>query len=236
MTEAKRKPWVWLAVAGLLVAASLAWFLLPVDLWIRTFIQWIESLGVWGVVAFGLVYILGTLLLAPAVPMSIAAGLAFGAWGIPIVLVAATMGAALAFLVARYWAHAKVRGLLEKRPRLKAVANAVREEGWKVVLLLRLSPLVPFELQNYFFGITDIPFRHYVLATFVGIIPGTIVYVYLGIIVRMGGGGSGGPLTWVFFGAGLLATIAVALLITRKVKAKLDQEGFGKSVRRAGMA
>ncbi len=108
------------------------------------------------------------------------------------------------------------------------VAKAVREEGWKVVVLRWLSPLVPFELQNYFFGVTDFPFRQYVVATFVGIIPGTVLYVYLGIVARMAGGGrSSGPLTWVFFGAGLLATVAVAVLITRKVKTKLKAEGVG---------
>jgi uncharacterized membrane protein YdjX (TVP38/TMEM64 family) len=222
LDKPRHRPGVWLAV--LLIAASLAWLLLPVDDWMRAFNQWIESLGVWRFLAFGLVYVLGTLLLAPGAPMSIAAGLAFGAWGIPLVLVSATVAASLAFLVARYLARDKVWDLLENRPEFKVVDRAVREEGWKVIILLRLSPLLPFELQNYVVGLTDIPFRQYVVATFVGIIPGAVLHVYLGMFGRAAGsGGFGGPLNWVLFGAGLLATIAAAALITRKVKAKLDE-------------
>jgi uncharacterized membrane protein YdjX (TVP38/TMEM64 family) len=134
---AKRKPWVWLALARVLIAASVAWFLLPIEEWILEFNEWIEGLGVWSFVLFGLVYVLGTNLLAPAVAMSIAAGLAFGAWGIPLVLVAATVGAALAFLLARYWARDKVRRLLENHPEFGAIDKAVRVEGCKILILLR---------------------------------------------------------------------------------------------------
>jgi uncharacterized membrane protein YdjX (TVP38/TMEM64 family) len=117
--------------------------------------------------------------------------------------------------------------MIEQRPRFKAVDQAVTENGWKVVMLLRLSPVVPFNLQNYFFGVTDIKFWHYVAATFVGIMPGTALYVYLGAIgAAAGGAGSqGGAFKWTFFGVGLLATIVVTVLITRKAKARLDELG-----------
>jgi len=119
--------------------------------------------------------------------------------------------------------------MTESKPRIKAVDQAVTEDGWKVVMLLRLSPMVPFNLQNYFFGVTDIKFWHYVAATFVGIMPGTAIYVYLGAIGAVAGSGSqGGALKWTFFGIGLIATVVVTVLITRKAKARLDALGVDK--------
>ena len=96
-------------------------------------------------------------LLLPVWPLSIAGGLAFGMMGIPLVVVSATVGAALAFLVSRYLARQIVRNIAHKRPVLRAIDEAVTDEGWKVVILLRLSPLVPFNLQNYFLGATGYP-------------------------------------------------------------------------------
>lgn len=220
-------PWLWIGLALALVVLMAVWFLLPVSEWLKSFNQWIESLGVWGYVIFAAVYIIATVLLAPGSPLTIAAGLAFSGWAFPLIVVAATIGAGLAFLVARYLARARVQRMTEQSPRFKAVDQAVTEDGWKVVMLLRLSPVVPFNLQNYFFGVTDIKFWHYVAATFVGIMPGTALYVYLGAIgAAAGGAGSqGGALKWTFFGVGLLATIAVTVLITRKAKARLDELG-----------
>jgi uncharacterized membrane protein YdjX (TVP38/TMEM64 family) len=212
----------------LLISIGLAWLLLPVSEWLQAFISWIDSLGPWAVVMFSVAYVLGTVLLAPGSAMSIAAGLAFGGWAIPLVLVAATTGASLAFLIARHLARDVIARLIEERPKLKAVDKAVDEEGWKVVALLRLSPLVPFNLQNYAFGLTRIRFWPYAVATFVGIIPGTVLYVYLGMIGRAAvSNGSGGPLRWTLFGAGLAATLTVAILVTRKAREKLRAAAVG---------
>ncbi len=222
-------PWLWIGVALAFIALTVAWFLLPVDEWLKSFNQWIESLGVWGYVIFAAVYIVATVLLAPGAPLTIAAGLAFSGWAFPLVVLAATIGAALAFLVARYLVRARVERMTESKPRMKAVDQAVTEDGWKVVILLRLSPMVPFNLQNYFFGVTDIRFWHYVAATFIGIMPGTAIYVYLGAIGAAAGSGSqGGALKWTFFGIGLIATIVVTVLVTRKAKARLDALGVDK--------
>src|SRR5437879_1739462 len=103
----------------------------------------------------------------------------FGAWGFPIVILAASIGAALAFLLSRHAVRARLRRLLEAKPSYAAIDRAVAEEGWKIVALLRLNPLVPFNLQNYFFGVTDIGFWPYAAATFFGIMPGAAFYVYL---------------------------------------------------------
>ncbi|MDQ3775006.1 MAG: TVP38/TMEM64 family protein [Pseudomonadota bacterium] len=229
--KAKGIPWNLIIPAVVVVTIFAAWFLLPLKQWLQSFTDWIEGLGVWGGLLFAAVYVIGTVVLAPGSLFTIAAGLVFGlGWGFPIVMVGATAGAALAFLIARYVVREKIKDTLEKRPRFKAVDKAVTEDGWKVVLLLRLSPLVPFNLQNYFFGITNIDFWHYVFATAVGIVPGVLLYLYLGAIggALTGGGGEWGTPQWIFFGGGLIATIVVAVLVTKKAKAKLKEAGVAE--------
>ena len=225
--DGHRRIWIGLGAATLGIGALGAWLLLPVDRWIETFHGWIGGLGIWGVLAFAVIYVLGALLLAPGAVMTIVGGVAFGAWAVPLVVVCATSAAALAFLIARYLARDRVARLLENYPRFKAVDRAVDEEGWKVVALLRLSPLIPFGLQNYAFGLTSVAFSGYVGATFFGIVPGTALYVYLGAIGGAAGRGeSGATLRTTFFGLGLLATIAVTVIVARKAKAKLAQTGL----------
>ncbi|MET4702306.1 putative membrane protein YdjX (TVP38/TMEM64 family) [Constrictibacter sp. MBR-5] len=222
---------VGLAVSAALGLLLVVWFALPIDEWMLRLEHWVERLGMWGFAAFGLVYVLATVLLAPASALSIVAGLVFGVMGIPLVLAAATVGASAAFLIGRYIAQGKVQAMLDGRPRFAAIDRAVGDEGWKVVLLLRLSPLVPFNLQNYFFGITRIPFRDYVLATFVGIAPGTVVFVWLGIMGRAATTDSTdvGLLRWVLFGVGLLATVGVTVLIGRRTRTKLREMGIAEA-------
>jgi uncharacterized membrane protein YdjX (TVP38/TMEM64 family) len=207
-------------IAVLALAAFLAWQFLSVEDWIQDFTAWIESLGTWGVVAFGLIYIVATLLLAPGSVMSIAAGVAFGLWGIPLVLVSATTGAGLAFLLARYVAYEKVTAALEKHPKFKAIGTAIDEEGWRVVGLVRLSPQVPFAVTNYFFGVTNVGFWPFVITTLFGVAPATFIYVNLG---AMGHGAKGGDeLRWIVLVVGLVAGIVAGVLIARKAKEKLQ--------------
>jgi uncharacterized membrane protein YdjX (TVP38/TMEM64 family) len=226
----ERKPawWTLIFLAVVLIAAGASWLLLPLREWLGLFERWITGLGAWGVALFALIYILATISLAPEWPLTIAAGLLYGAWGFPITLVTATSAASLAFLIARHFGRDKVRSLLERRRIFSAIDDAVAEEGWKVVALLRLSPAVPFNLQNYLFGVTAVSFHHFVGATFAGIIPGTVLYVYLGILGRAAASGaaSGGPLKWLFFGIGLLATLVFVILVTRKALAKLKRIGI----------
>lgn len=221
--------WQWALCVVVLAALVAGWFLLPIKEWSDAFQAWIKALGPSGWVIFAAVYIVGTVLLVPVSVLTIVAGLAFGlAIGFPLVVVSATIGAALAFLVSRYLARDKVESLMQKRPKFKAIQSAVSEGGWKVVALLRLSPVLPFNLQNYFYGITDLKFVEYVLATFVGIMPGTLLYVYLGAAGKAASGEGGGALKWTFFGVGLLATVAVAVFVTKKAKSKLKEHGVGK--------
>lgn len=218
----------WIALAVVLIAGGAAWFLLPLREWLKLLELWITGLGIWGVVLFTLVYILATISLAPEWPLTMAAGMLYGAWGFPITVLTATVAAALAFLIARHLARDRVRSLLERRRLFSAIDDAVAEEGWRIVALLRLSPAVPFNLQNYLFGVTAVSFRHFVAATFAGIVPGTVLYVYLGVLGRAaaGEGSSGTTLRWLFFGIGLVATFVVVLLVTRKAVAKLKRAGI----------
>lgn len=212
------------AVAALLLAMGIAWYVLPVGDWLTGLRRWIAGLGWWGVALFTLIYIIAALVLAPAAVLTIAAGFAWGFWALPIVVVAATLGAAAAFLVARYAVRERVRLWLRRRRNLAAIDRAVAEEGWKIVALVRLSPVIPFGLQNYLFGATAVPFGHFVAATFAGIIPGTALYTYIGVLG--GESGQAGPARWALFALGLAATALVAVLVARKARAKLAEAGI----------
>jgi uncharacterized membrane protein YdjX (TVP38/TMEM64 family) len=142
------------------------------------------------------------------------------------VVAAATIGAGAAFLVARYLAKAKVKKFVAQRPKLQAVSQAVTEDGWKIVGLLRLSPLVPFNLQNYLFGVTEVGFYPYLAATFIGIMPGSLLYVFLGSLGHEQGG-TGAAWKWSLFVLGILATAITAVIIARKAKVKLAKSGVG---------
>ncbi|HEY3784399.1 MAG TPA: TVP38/TMEM64 family protein [Steroidobacteraceae bacterium] len=221
--------WKWVVGAVVLIALIVGWFLLPVKEWSDSFQSWIKDLGARGMLIFGVVYIVATVFLVPVSVLTIVAGLAFGlAIGFPLVVISATIGATLAFLVARYLVHERVESLVATRPGFKAVKAALSEGGWKIVGLLRLSPVVPFNLQNYFYGVTDVKLGEYVPATFFGIMPGTLLYVYLGAAGKVASGGGGGPLQWTFFAVGLTATVAVAVFVTRKAQEKLNKHGVGK--------
>ncbi len=215
-----------LLLGALLVGAALVSSLLPLEQWVQSSKAWINGLGAWGFIAFGLAYALAAVLLVPSWPLSIVGGLAFGVWGFVYVPLVATLAASAAFLIGRHLARDKVQKWLAERPQYNAVNRAVADEGWKVVTLLRLSPLVPFNLLNYFCGVAEVSLTAYAAATFVGIIPGTTLYVYLGFIGQAVA--TGDTLSWVqwaLFGVGLLATASVAVVIGRKVKAKLQASG-----------
>jgi uncharacterized membrane protein YdjX (TVP38/TMEM64 family) len=217
----------WIGAAALLLALAAGWSLLPLGDWLTGLRGWIVGLGWRGVVIFALIYIAGAVVLAPEALLTIVAGFAYGFWGLPIVVVAATAGAALAFLIARHAARERLLLALRRRRNLAAIDRAVAEDGWKIVALLRLSPAIPFNLQNYLFGVTAIPFGHFVAATFAGIIPGTALYIYIGVLG--GEAGEAGPVRWVLFAAGLAATLVVAVLVARKARAKLAEAGIGET-------
>lgn len=216
----------WVLLVLVLVALGCTWRFLPVKDWVNAFNGWVEQQGFWGCAIFILAYAVATVLFFPGSLLTIGAGLAFGLWrGFPVVSAGATLGAALAFLVARYFIRGRVEKTARQNPKFSAIDDAIGREGWKMVMLLRLSPLLPFNLSNYLYGVTKIRFWPYVGASWVGMLPGTFLYVYLGAAGKEAATvGSAGPWKWLLFGAGLIATIFVTIWISRLAKKAVPQK------------
>ena len=210
----------WVGFGLVLLVLCLGWLLLPLREWMDGLQHWFTGRGAWGVVIFGGVLLVATFLPLPDWPLPIVAGYVYGAWAFLLVYIGIGVPSIFAFLAARYLARDKIRDLVKQRQKYRVIDKAVSKEGWRVVLLLRLSPIIPFNLQNYALGITGIPFWQYVGATLVGIVPGIAIYVYFGIFGHALGQG-GGVLDWTLFGAGVLATITLGVIVTRKTKAIL---------------
>ena len=195
---------------------------LPVDSGVQALQSRISDLGAWAPLIFGIVYAIAATLLMPASALTLAGGAIFGLTvGTLTVWLAATTAAALSFLIARYVARGKVAEIASRNPKFSAIDSAIGEGGWKIVALLRLSPAVPFNLQNYLYGLTAIRFWPCVGASGLFMLPGTFMYVYLGHLGGQGlaaaaGGGAGKSAgQWAMLVVGLLATIAVTVYVTR---------------------
>ncbi len=165
--------WKWIALGLGLILLSIALSFLPVAQWVKAFADWIRHLGLAGAFIFIGVYALGAVLFLPGAIFTIAAGLVYGiAGGTAVALAGATLGAGLAFLVARYLVRGRIEEFAQKNRRFGAIDNAIGEEGWKIVGLLRLSPLIPFNVSNYFYGLTSIGFWPYLIASGCGHVAG----------------------------------------------------------------
>jgi len=228
--KARPSPLRWIVLGLIVVALFVASRVLPVGDWLRGFQSWVAHKGIWGGVVYGLVYTVAVLLFVPGSVLTIGAGLVFGlGWGTVIVSIASTTAAALAFLIARYLARDRVEALAGRSPKFRAVDQAVREKGWRVVALLRLSPLVPFSVSNYLYGLTPVAFGPYVLASWIAMLPATVLYVWIGAAGKAAADASRGegrsPLEWALLGAGLAATAVVTVMITRAARRQLAQRG-----------
>jgi uncharacterized membrane protein YdjX (TVP38/TMEM64 family) len=173
----------------------------------------------------GGVYVVATLLFIPGSLLTLAAGTLYGlVLGTVVVSLASTTGAALAFLIARYAARDRVRPIMEQSPKLAAVDEAIGLQGWKIVALLRLSPAVPFNLQNYLYGATAIRFWPCVLVSWIAMLPGTFMYVYIGSLGHsLAAGRPTMPAEWVLRGVGLLATVVVTAYVARLARDAIQQ-------------
>jgi len=205
-----------LVVIAVLVAVA-AWRLIEVRAWINAALDWIEELGVWGPVFYILLYMIFTVCLVPGSAMTLGAGAAFGVMlGTVLGSVAATLGATSAFLVSRYCARGWVERRIRGKPLYAAVDEAVARDGWKIVVLTRLSPVFPFTILNYAYGLTHVSLRDYVLASWVGMLPGTALYAYFGSLARASAEAhERSRVEWVLYLLGLLATIVVTISVTR---------------------
>ncbi len=210
--------WKWVVLGVVIVGLLVTRSLLPIGEWIKAFNAWVGQMGPAGMAIYAGVYVLATVLFLPGSPLTVGSGFLFGVvWGTAVVSVGSTLGASLAFLVARYLARDRVAAKAEQNERFKAIDTAIGRQGWKIVGLLRLSPAIPFNLSNYLYGLTAVKFWPYVLVSWLGMLPGTVMYVYLGAVGRVAAEGGQGrtPLEYALFGVGFLATVAVTILITR---------------------
>jgi uncharacterized membrane protein YdjX (TVP38/TMEM64 family) len=203
---------------------------LPVLGWMVDFIRWVKGIGPAGGVLYAAVYIVGTALFFPGLPLTLGAGFIYGAViGTLVVSPASVAGASLAFLIARYLARDWVARRLKKYPQAATMDRAIEKNGFKVVILLRLQPVLPFNMLNYALGLTSIRLRDYMLASWIGMFPATVLYVYLGSVMndvsdlmrgRPNSGVAGRVLLW----GGLAAIVVLVWVLGRMAKKALRDE------------
>jgi uncharacterized membrane protein YdjX (TVP38/TMEM64 family) len=218
-------------LVSILIALFLAVKFLPVQEWLKNFNDWVAQMGAVGIFIFIVVYAVATVLLAPGWILTVGAGFAFGLWkGFLAVSAGSTLGAALAFLAARFTARDKVAAIARRNEKFRKVDNAIGKQGAKLIFLLRLSPVIPFNLSNYFYGLTAVRFWPYVLASWIGMIPGTFLYVYIGTaskatVATAAGAepGQHGWPYWAFTTVGLVATIIATIWVTKIAADALDK-------------
>ncbi|WP_052055240.1 TVP38/TMEM64 family protein [Myxosarcina sp. GI1] len=197
---------------------------------LRNVLQWVNDLGAIGALAFIAIYIIATVAFLPGAILTLGAGVIFGViLGSIYVFVGATIGATLAFLVGRYLARGWISQKIAGDRKFQAIDEAVSREGLKIVLLTRLSPVFPFNLLNYSLGVTGVSLKDYVIG-FAGMIPGTIMYVYIGSLAGSIAtvGGESQPtnptVQWTIRIIGFIATVAVTLYVTRIARQALNKE------------
>ncbi|MEM6404778.1 MAG: TVP38/TMEM64 family protein [Cyanobacteria bacterium P01_D01_bin.116] len=199
------------------------------QIWLKNALEWINEQGAVGGIAFMLLYIVATVAFLPGSILTLGGGGIYGLFlGSFYVFIGATIGAIAAFLVGRYVARGWVAKKIAENKKFAAVDNAVGREGLKIVLLTRLSPVFPFSLLNYAYGVTGVSLKDYVLGT-IGILPGTIAYVYLGSVVgdiaTIGTGNqpSNSTVDLIIKIIGLIVAFAVTIYVTKIARKALEE-------------
>ena len=211
------------AVLVLIVALVV---LFPLGDWIEAGADWARGQGTTGLLVFAALYAVATVFAVPGSALTLIAGGAFGfAAGLAAVWIGATAGLALAFLAARRLARERVAHWLAQKPSFAAVDRAVAAEGWKIVFLTRLTPVFPFTALNYAYGLSGVGFGGYLAASATGILPGTLLYIYLGSSVARTVSGASDPLETLLRVVGLAAFVLVTILITRIARRALREAG-----------
>ncbi len=217
---------------GILLAGGLlaTLLLVPWSRWALLLVEWIRDAGLVGVIVYSIAYVAATLLLLPGSILTAGAGLAYGPlWGTLLVSPVSVLAATLAFLLGRGIARNWVARRIAQHPRFGAIDEAIGESGFKIILLLRLSPIFPFNLLNYALGLTRVSLRDYALASLLGMLPGTFLYVYLGSLVTSasellsGKRPAMGLWEQILYWGGLAATLVVTVLITRMARQALNK-------------
>ena len=212
---------------GVLVVAGV---LLPVEDWIVSLATSAREAGTVGVIIFFVAYVVAAVALLPGSLLTLAAGFVYGPGvGLLVASPASVTAATLAFLLGRTALRDRIERKVRQSRKAELIQQAVGREGFKLVLLLRLSPLIPFNLLNYALGLSPVRLTTYVLASMVGMLPGTALYVYLGSLAPAAAqlsaaGDAGGSLTAAFYVGGLVATVLVVVFATRAAKRALAAE------------
>ena len=215
-----------LKLGALLVLIVALVVVFPIGDWIEAGAGWAQGMGPAGLLVFAALYAVATVFAVPGSALTLIAGGAFGfVAGAAAVWLGATGGLALAFLAARRLARDRVSDWLAGKPSFAAVDRAVAAEGWMIVFLTRLTPVFPFTVLNYAYGLTGVPFRGYLLASATGILPGTLFYIYLGSSVARAVSGESDPLETGLRIVGLVAFVLVTIVITQIARRALREAG-----------
>jgi uncharacterized membrane protein YdjX (TVP38/TMEM64 family) len=223
-----RKILLFLLVIG---AALAAWFLFLQEN-LPAFMEWVREQGLWGAVIVGLGYAAATVLMIPGSVITLLTGAIYGPWlGTAVVSPASVLGATMAFLLGRTVFRPTMEARMQGNARFAALQAAIETRGLFILTLVRLSPIFPYSLVNYAFGLTRVRTASYMLGSFIGMLPGTLMYVYLGSAVgdvaklaseglgETDTGWQGEALKW----GGLAATVVVTVFITRVAKRALAE-------------
>lgn len=192
----------------------------------KNILDYVEQSGPIGPAIFIMAYMAACVLFIPGFALTLGAGAIFGVVrGSILVSIASTLGATAAFLVGRYLARDWVARKIARNGKFTVIDQAVGREGWKIVGLTRLSPIFPFNLLNYAYGLTNVSLRDYVLASWIGMMPGTVMYVYIGSLARLGVDAEEASTAQLILRiVGLIATIAVTVYITRIARRALQEK------------
>ena len=214
--------WRMVAVAATLAALlALAW-LGDAPARALVLLEWVQGMGRRGIVLYVLLYMVAAVAFVPGSILVLGAGAVYGlALGFAVAAAGSTLGATAAFITSRYWARGWMRRLIKGHPSFQAIDRAIGYESWRIVLLIRLSPIFPYNLLNYAFGMTRVPLGAYVAGSAIGNLPATLLYVYFGSLLGSLTALRDEPLPvhgwrqWTLYGFGLLATAAVCLYLAR---------------------
>jgi uncharacterized membrane protein YdjX (TVP38/TMEM64 family) len=219
-----------LKAAAVIAVVAVALVLLPVREWLRVALEWTAANREIAAFAFVALYVVAAVALLPGLILTIAAGAIFGlAAGVALVSLSSVLGATAAFIVGRTVARNWVSKQIEAWPKFRALNRALDARGFWIVLLTRLSPAFPFNLLNYAYGVSAVKPRDYILGSWIGMLPATVVYVYAGSAAAdfaqvLSGKVETGTAGRVLLLAGLVATVIVTVFVTRLARRYLDQE------------
>ncbi|MGH9711825.1 MAG: TVP38/TMEM64 family protein [Candidatus Acidiferrales bacterium] len=204
----------------------------PLNFWLHRFLDWVRSRGALGMTVYGMAYAIGTVLLVPGTLLTAGSGFLYGTViGTLIVSPASVLGATISFLLARSFARDWVAKKVSKYPKFELIDRAIAKNGFKIVLLMRLDPVfIPFAILNYALGLSRVRLRDYVLASWIGMLPATTLYVYLGSSVKNISDLLQGKLPsarlWpqFLFWGGLVAAAGLVYILTRIARQALQAE------------